>query len=82
MAKTNPTATATSGEEPVVAVATATVDLSAVEKRLDALERKLDELAGRVDTLKVAAPVGDDAGLASALAALEARVSSYIGRGR
>ena len=82
MAKTNPTVTAAAGEEPVVAVATATVDLSSVEKRLDTLEQKLDELASRVDSLKVAAPVGGDAGLASALAALEARVSSYIGRGK
>lgn len=82
MAKTNPTVTATAGDEPVQAVATATADLSAVEKRLNTLEQKLDELASRVDSLRTAAPAGGDADLAGALAALEARVSSYIGRGR
>jgi hypothetical protein len=64
------------------AVATATVDLSTVERRLDGLEKRLDELAERVSTLKLAAPASDDAGFAGALAALEARVSSYIGRGK
>ncbi len=82
MAKINPTATATAGDEPVQAVATATVDLSSVEKRIDGLEKRLNELADKVDALKVSAPVSDNSGLSSALAALEARVSSYIGRGR
>ena len=80
MAKTSTTVTA--GEEPAVAVATAPVDLSTVERRLDGLEKRLDELAERVGALKVAAPASDDSGLAGALAALEARVSSYIGRGK
>ena len=80
MAKTSTTVTA--GEEPAVAVATVPVDLSTVERRLDGLEKRLDELAERVSTLKLAAPASDDAGFAGALAALEARVSSYIGRGR
>ena len=68
---------------PVEAATTAdfTADLGLVEKRLALVESKLDELAKTVDELKAAAPV-DNSGLSGALAALEARVSSYIGRGR
>lgn len=56
-------------------------DLGAVEKRLALVESRLDELSRVLESLKVAAPT-DSSGLAGAIAALEARVSSYIGRGR
>ena len=75
---TTPSADTTT-ETPVAT--DATVDLSAVEKRLALIESRLDELSRVLDSLKVAAPT-DSSGLAGAIAALEARVNSYIGRGR
>ena len=85
MAKNTVTTPATeSPVETTVATAVATdvtVDLGAVEKRLSLVEAKLDDLAKTLDALKVAAPA-DSSGLASALAALEARVSNFVGRGR
>jgi hypothetical protein len=81
------TVTTPSADSPVeTTVATTvatevTVDLGSVEKRLALVEAKLDELAKALDNLKVAAPA-DHSGIAGALAALEARVSNYVGRGR
>ena len=59
----------------------ATVDLSGVEKRLSLVESRLDEISTALESLKAAAPA-DSSGLVGTIAALEARVSSYIGRGR
>ena len=84
MAKSTVTTPVESSVETTVATTVATevaVDLGPLEKRLALVETKLDELANSVERLRAAAPA-DDSGFAGALAALEARVSSYIGRGK